>query len=250
MSSHPAAASWHGSARIGLGWGLFVGHAGDHRPHAHHAVQIVLSETPQRLWTPDQGWQLCHGAVIGPDVLHRLDQSSAPVTMLYLEPDSPDGRRAISNLASSWRALTAKETASALAVLRASPGAPDVSRVVDRLSLGAMSERETLQGDALIESLIAALPQALPGRLGSASLAARAGLSASRLQHRFRAHTGLALRPYLRWRRLLTALDAVGRGRSLTDAAFEAGFADAAHFTRTLRRHFGITPRVLLHLRT
>lgn len=234
---------------MGVGWGLFIGRAGDHRPHAHHAVQIVLSDTPQRLWTADQGWQICAGAVIGPDLLHRLDQSPAPVTLLYLEPDSPDGRRAMTSLASGWRALTNDEAASALAVLHASSGEPPVSRVVDRLSRVPTSEREVLHGDTLIASLLAALPQPLPERMSSARLAAWAGLSTSRLQHRFRAHTGLALRPYLRWRRLLTALDAVGRGLPLTDAALEAGFADAAHFTRTLRRHFGITPRVLLHLR-
>ncbi len=69
------------------------------------------------------------------------------------------------------------------------------------------------------------------------------------MQHRFRAHTGLAVRPYLRWRRLLTALDGMTRGLPLTDAALEAGFSDAAHFTRTFRRHFGIAPSVLLQLR-
>ena len=38
------------------------------------------------------------------------------------------------------------------------------------------------------------------------------------------------------------------RGSSLTDAAVEAGFADAAHFTRTFRGHFGIPPSALLKL--
>lgn len=42
---------------------------------------------------------------------------------------------------------------------------------------------------------------------------------------------------------------AVSQGKPLTDSAFDAGFADAAHFSRTFRRHFGISPRVLLQLK-
>jgi AraC-like DNA-binding protein len=45
---------------------------------------------------------------------------------------------------------------------------------------------------------------------------------------------------------LARALQAAARGLSLTDAAHEAGFADAAHFTRTMRRHFGVTPGSML----
>jgi AraC-like DNA-binding protein len=56
----------------------------------------------------------------------------------------------------------------------------------------------------------------------------------------------MAVRPYLRWLRLARALQAAARGLSLTDAAHEAGFADAAHFTRTMRRHFGVTPGSML----
>ena len=64
--------------------------------------------------------------------------------------------------------------------------------------------------------------------------------------HAFREQTGMAVRPYLRWLRLACALQAVARGQSLTAAAHEAGFADAAHFSRTMRRHFGVTPGSVL----
>jgi AraC-like DNA-binding protein len=34
--------------------------------------------------------------------------------------------------------------------------------------------------------------------------------------------------------------------QSLTDAAFAAGFSDAAHMSRTFRRLFGVTPSELM----
>lgn len=249
MAFGPTQSAWNGSAQLGLGWGLFVGCAGDNSPHAHHAVQIVLSASPQRLWTAKRGWQRCHGAVIGADVEHRLAESTDPVTLLYLEPDSPEGRRVLATLAEGWRELSPEATKAALSALRdGSPQSP-AQHVADYLC-PSKQPSQSLRHDPLVESLLLKLPQSLPDRLGIGALASKTGLSASRLQHRFRAYTGLAVRPYLRWRRLLTALDGVTRGLPLTEAALDAGFADAAHFTRTFRRHFGIAPSVLLRLKT
>ena len=246
MTASSSADIWSGTARMGFGWGLFVGRAGDNRPHAHHAVQIMLSETPQRVWTATQGWQSGRGAVIGADVLHRLEESSQPVTLLYLEPDSAEGRQVAAH-APADGLLPFMGIACALAAAQASEN--PMPAMVDCL-FPAAQPRLQLQGDPVIEALIASLPTTLPERLVIAAMAVQTGLSPSRVQHRFRAHTGLAVRPYLRWRRLLTALDGVTRGLSLTDAALDAGFSDAAHFTRTFRRHFGIAPSVLLQLRT
>jgi AraC-like DNA-binding protein len=43
-------------------------------------------------------------------------------------------------------------------------------------------------------------------------------------------------------RRLDDARMRIVRGRSLSDVAFEAGFADQAHFSRTFKGAFGLTP--------
>ncbi|MES2682789.1 MAG: helix-turn-helix transcriptional regulator [Pseudomonadota bacterium] len=238
-----AAPRWQGGLRLGLGWGLFTGAAGHNSDHAHHAVQLLLSSTPQALWVDGRALPPCHGAIMGADVPHRVGAGDAPVTLLYIEPDSTAGRSLAATLTAGWRLLSERETAAALAACAAADPPAAVMQALTLQHNGMAGE-----GDALIESIIAALPRILPARLPVARLAAEAGLSPSRLQHRFRAHTGMALRPYLRWRRLLVALAAVRDGCKLTDAAMSAGFADAAHFTRTLRRHFGITPKVLLGL--
>ena len=235
---------WSGDVRMGMGWGLFVGAAGENRPHAHHAVQVVLSKAPQRIWQEATGWRTCHGAIVGADVPHQLEQSRTPVTLLYLEPDSLEGRRAVSHAPPDG---ILPET---LASAASEPDIDDpdlVSRTLDALFPSATALR-ALQRDAVMEAAIARLPPTLPDRFGINELAEQTRLSPSRVQHRFRAHTGLAVRPYLRWRRLLTAIDLISSGAALTDSAITAGFADAAHFTRTFRRHFGITPSAVLGL--
>ncbi len=55
----------------------------------------------------------------------------------------------------------------------------------------------------------------------------------------------MGLRPYILWRRFLRVWELVTTGTSLSAAAHAAGFADAAHLTRTSRRMFGFPPSLL-----
>lgn len=80
--------------------------------------------------------------------------------------------------------------------------------------------------------------------------ARHAGLSISRFGHLFREETGLPFRRYRLWRRMATVARVVSTGRSLTDAAFEAGFASSAHLSASFRQLFGLAPSTLLRLHT
>lgn len=239
---------WSGRALMGIGWGLFVGHAGDGKAHAHHAVQVLLAESPQSVWTRAGGQQLYRGVVIGADVEHQLAPTTEPVTLLYVEPHSTTGRRLQCSLAKGLRVLEVAQITAARSALGDAPDNAAFATCAAAIAQDQDDARAVQVGDSLIQQLIESLPDILPDRLTAARLATQAGLSESRFLHRFRDHTGLPLRPYLRWRRLLTAMTQVMAGHSLTDAAVSAGFADAAHFTRTFRRHFGIAPRTLLGL--
>jgi AraC family transcriptional regulator len=73
-------------------------------------------------------------------------------------------------------------------------------------------------------------------------LAAGVGLSESRLAHLFRYHVGIPIRQYRLAVRAQAALAQVAAGRSLTQAAHDAGFADSSHFSRICRRMFGNAP--------
>lgn len=63
-----------------------------------------------------------------------------------------------------------------------------------------------------------------------------------KLSRDFRALFGTSPYRYLILRRLDRAKAAIIQGRSLVQAALDAGFADQAHFTRHFRSTFGITP--------
>jgi AraC-like DNA-binding protein len=77
-------------------------------------------------------------------------------------------------------------------------------------------------------------------------LAQLVGLSPSRFMHVFTESVKIPLRRYLRWLRVQRAVGALAGGCTVTNAAYIAGFADAAHLSRTCRRMLGTSPRELV----
>src|SRR5262249_33776836 len=73
-------------------------------------------------------------------------------------------------------------------------------------------------------------------RLSAKHLSEIAQLSPSRFLHVFTESLGIPFRAYVRWLRVQRALGALAEGCRITEAAHVAGFSDAAHLTRTLRR--------------
>ncbi len=76
-----------------------------------------------------------------------------------------------------------------------------------------------------------------------ASLAADLGVHPVHLARVFRRRYGIALTPYLHQTRLLRASRRLEDADCLTTAALQAGFSDHAHFSRSFKEWFGMTPR-------
>jgi AraC family transcriptional regulator len=70
-------------------------------------------------------------------------------------------------------------------------------------------------------------------------------LSPGRFRHLFVEETGMPLRTYVLWRRLLQVWTLLMQGQTLSEAAHAVGFADSAHLSRTSRTMFGTTPSAL-----
>ncbi len=80
----------------------------------------------------------------------------------------------------------------------------------------------------------------LSGKVSATVVAEAAHLSLSQLERLFSAQLGLPVRQLVLWRRLRLAIRFILLGSTLTHAAHGAGFADAAHFSRTMRSLFGV----------
>jgi AraC-like DNA-binding protein len=75
-----------------------------------------------------------------------------------------------------------------------------------------------------------------------ADLAAAAGVSRFQLLRGFAKEVGVTPYAYLMQRRVRAARGLIASGRSLGEAALEAGFSDQSHMTRAFVRQLGVTP--------
>lgn len=73
-------------------------------------------------------------------------------------------------------------------------------------------------------------------------LARRAGASVRTVQRLFTHETGMSFAQWRQRLRLLAAVESLGVGRSVTDAAFDVGYTSVSAFVSAFRREFGVTP--------
>jgi AraC-like DNA-binding protein len=238
--------AWAGRLFLGNGHMLYAGPVGPTSAHAHHAFQIVVAESGSLTLRSEDREVVTDVAIIPSDATHSIVVGTMSAIMLYVDPDTVDGRclRALHVMrkeASHWR-----EAAAGLGAVtgRASPtdaaGADALRRTILDALVGP-TVRPIPQHPALVRA-VRELPQRLDRPLRLPAIAAELGISESRLAHLFGEQLGMPFRSYVAWIRLRSAGRAVQAGRTLTQAAHHAGFADVAHLSRTFRRMFGIAP--------
>ena len=243
-----------GRVMLWNGGSLWIGREGGvARPHAHHAIQVTLALSGQVLLSAadDGAWREYAGAIVMPDRPHRFDGQGCDVAMIFVEPETAHGQALKARYAA--HDISALPPDAVAAITRAlgdawAAGADDTTLMAEArraLDMLAGAQPPGGQVDPRIERAIAWMRARLAEPLSLAQVAAQAHLSPSRFRHLFVAQTGVSFRAYLLWARVEWAVAAAMAGRSWTEAAQEAGFADSAHFSRTCRRMFGIAPATL-----
>ena len=222
--------------------------------HAHYAIQITVgSERGVRFRTSErEQWTEYHGVIIPSRQPHSMDATSLRANaIVFVEPETREGRALTElYLRDGIAALPDDVLAESAAALHAawrerSPAAAIVQaaqRLVRALTGGVEA---SVVSDERILRAVAYINRHLDATLTLDEVAAEACLSPSRFRHLFVEETGMALRPYILWRRFLRVWDLMMAGESLSTAAHMAGFADAAHLTRTSRRMFGFPPSAI-----
>jgi AraC-like DNA-binding protein len=97
-----------------------------------------------------------------------------------------------------------------------------------------------------IANAIQLIHSSLHNEISLENIASGVFLSESRFAHLFKEQIGIPFRRYVLWCRMQAALKAVMQSQSFTQAAYEGGFADVAHLSRTFTEMFGVSPSDVL----
>lgn len=242
------ATSQPGSFYLWNGQALLVGSVNDTRSHRHHAVQLVVSLSGSFHVCADGVKSQQRAILISPDAQHRLNGRDGRQALLLIDSESSAARMLVSRYGKVNGLSVLDPEVLAPSVARfSSVGAEDLSCLEARIICDEMIQALTGEMplpagmDPRIRKAIDLARELPEHKVPLVYLAKEVGLSESRFAHLFSEETGIPIRRYLLWLRLMQAIQCLLNGVSLTTAAHEAGFADSAHLSRTFRDMFGMT---------
>jgi AraC-like DNA-binding protein len=214
-------------------------------PHRHHCVQLVMMLDSGGSLLVRGGargkWQRCGACLVRPDAIHEVDARAGPTLLGFVDAESELGVALGERIEGDIACVSRQQVARWRAALGTTPRATEVDQWV-RTHL--LRRRAAVTVDPRVQLVLSHLRDQIgtSADLSLNSLADVAGLSRSRFMHVFTASVGVPLRPYILWLRLQHAACELMHGTTVSSAAHHAGFADAAHLTRTFRRMLGTTP--------
>jgi AraC-like DNA-binding protein len=211
--------------------------------HSHHCVQLVMTMrgTLRIRGRSQDKWMACGAALVRQDAAHEVDARNGASLIGFVEYESELGAALAERIEGDIFCLPAAEVARWRAALGRTPNEARVELWVRKELL---HRRRSVKIHHKVSRVLRYLREQLgiSDDLSLKTLAGISGLSQSRLMHAFTESVGVPLRPYILWLRLQRAACDLVDGASVTAAAHNAGFSDAAHLTRTFRQMLGMTP--------
>jgi AraC-like DNA-binding protein len=236
---------------------VFVAEHFDSGMHRHKSLELTLALAhPFSVRTADSDWVVTRSVVIKPDVPHEFKNFQGMQASLQLIPEQrysvewTDGFLRgkelqtldtfdLSPYVTFFRNIHATETSCF-----------DVFQTCERM----MNVLTGLQGyknvvDERLLKVLDLIQANIARSISSKRLANAICLSEDRFLHLFKEQLGIPLRAYVLNQRIMRASEAILRGKTLTQAALDAGFSDSSHYSRTFVAVAGTQPSVLKQFR-
>jgi len=234
---------WQGSAAILPGVGVFIGHSGNNAEHKHWAHQISITLETDLVISSGQRSIIGRALFVPANTAHALQPSTT--LSMFVDPST----------------LLAKVLTDAISASSKICEIPyELAQSIfncfdntDALQAGVMRLQHSLctasnaASDSRKTIVLEKLHTILQGNVVTRNeLAKLSCLSDSRFSHWFKEETGMPLRSYRKWLHLISGIEAILNGESFHSAAYSANFSDQAHFTRTFKQAFGVSPSIAL----
>ncbi|OBK48310.1 helix-turn-helix domain-containing protein [Mycobacterium sp. 1081908.1] len=233
---------------LGPGRLMVAGVFSDLALHHHPAVQVTVGRRgPITLTRADDRREECRLVVVGSGVRHavRSDARSAALT-LYLGLQTPQGVALNALSHNHGRGVWVVDDGTPLAEATAAALTGDGPHAAAEFLVGRLCGQQG--GPSVHPQLrraIEVVSSRVPSHVDVASVANAVALSPDYLGRLCRQQTGVSMSATIRWARLVTAMGHLIAGRSVTDAAHLAGFADGSHANKVCWEMTGSAPHEL-----
>lgn len=234
---------------------LLIGRANRVIPlHSHQAIQVAFGySAPIGLRTSDdEPWTAYPLGIVASQQPHSMDATASTYNaVIFVEPETALGRALTERYVQHGIASADDgdiRAACAALFLAWLGGTTKAKLIADATRVTATLAQDVVPATVTDERIVRAteyIRAHLTGDIALDDVAAHVFLSPGRFRHLFVEQTGMGVRPYVLWRRFILAWDLLTQGESISTAAHRAGFADAAHFTRTSNQMFGFPPSLL-----
>lgn len=214
-------------------------HAGfsDPAEHAHMATQIILVEEGNLEVILDGRSYGCRGIAIPSGTAHKIGTCGKPV-LVFLYDCTTALARSIERIRVLDDDACQKIWDAYLTFRKGGSYAPVASAVTACFDI---SDSGTEITDDRIRSALSYIRSGCKEPVSCGAVAAQVHLSESRFSHLFRQQVGMTFSTYVIYQRLMGVYTDLLQGKSITDAALDAGFYSASHFADVNRRVFGLS---------
>jgi AraC-like DNA-binding protein len=233
-------------------FGAYYGNLVDNRAHKHYALQMSLAADSDTLTLTDEHGVSTHAPCffIHSNVEHLLTCDGMQLTIL-INPLSASGHFLSVSMAATTvsappptLAEPIQQTLSALK--RGQCSFPELFSCIRHVltEYECRCEEENHWQDERIVRALRYLDAHVERIVPLEEIAEHCFLSETRFLHLFKEKTQMSYRRYQLWNRITRSIPLL-HNHSITEVAFQCGFTDSAHYTRTFVETFGVTPKFL-----
>lgn len=212
--------------------------------HSHMAAHIIISMDGSIKVQCARAEYLCHGILVPSGISHAVDTQGNAV-LVFLYDCTTEVAKQIREVA-----CIPEEICKEIVQLYADMESVSDSyygfekAVLSRLRITGAATNVT---DDRIQTAMEFIRAKSTEKVTCRYVADAVHLSQSRFSHLFREQVGMTFAAYLIYQRIMYVYTQMLRGRSITEAALEAGFSSSAHFADVNRRVFGISASTITH---
>ena len=212
--------------------------------HSHMAAHIIISmDHPVKLQCSGTE-HLCHGFMLPSGVSHAIDTMGNNV-LVFLYESTTRVAKQIQNIS----CISDEVCQEIIRMYTNCSCDPDSYYAFEKsvLNLLGITEAAATISDDRILSAMQYIRSQSSEKVTCQDVAAAVHLSQSRFSHLFREQVGMTFAAYLIYQRIMYVYTQMLLGKSITDAALDAGFSSSAHFADVNRRVFGISASTITH---